>query len=242
MSVLSEGNVITKHDLPAEFLSEEEPPVFAATPAVFEPSQLTFLEAKRWHMQLFEVAYVRGILDRYAGNVSKAAEAADVDRKTFYRLLKKHHLQPYAFHRIGAQQVLKSMYTGRRYPPSKGRTTVTIPVLNPSGRAVDGSRGINNAVKNFSSRLSQCCKGGSPCGSQRSPYTHATNEVALRATVALGVRQVSPAVDLWLQRGSAICIAVPAFGFFPPFLPISTNHRYGPQRGTGVAFVKGKWE
>jgi DNA-binding NtrC family response regulator len=100
MSVLSEGSVITKHDLPAEFLSEEEPPVFAATSAVFEPSELTFLEAKRRHMQLFEVAYVRGILDRYAGNVSKAAEAADVDRKRFYRLLKKHHLPSCACLRI----------------------------------------------------------------------------------------------------------------------------------------------
>jgi two-component system response regulator AtoC len=97
MCVLSEGSVITRHDLPAELLSEEELPVSAATPAVIEPSDLTFLEAKRRHMQLFEAAYVRGILDRYAGNVSKAAEAADVDRKTFYRLLKKHHLQPHAF-------------------------------------------------------------------------------------------------------------------------------------------------
>lgn len=49
------------------------------------------------HVNLFEAAYLRRVLDRCIGNISRAAEAADVDRKTFYRLLRKHQLQPEVF-------------------------------------------------------------------------------------------------------------------------------------------------
>jgi transcriptional regulator of acetoin/glycerol metabolism len=55
------------------------------------------MEAKRRYVNLFEAAYVCGILNRYEGNISRAAEAADVDRKTFYRLLRKHRVQPQGF-------------------------------------------------------------------------------------------------------------------------------------------------
>jgi two-component system response regulator GlrR len=46
---------------------------------------------------MFEATYLRGTLDRHAGNVCKAAEAARLDRKTFYRLLRKHRMEPEQF-------------------------------------------------------------------------------------------------------------------------------------------------
>jgi DNA-binding NtrC family response regulator len=93
MCVLAEGSVITMCDLPEELLPQGEQPLSPATPAATESCELTFMEAKKRHVNLFETAYMRGMLDRYARNVSRAAEAADVDRKTFYRLLRKHHLR-----------------------------------------------------------------------------------------------------------------------------------------------------
>lgn len=97
LGALAEGSVITMRDLPEELLPKEELLLSPATPATIESCELTFIEAKRQCVNLFEAAYVRGALDHYAGNVSRAAEAAEVDRKTFYRLLRKHHLQPYTF-------------------------------------------------------------------------------------------------------------------------------------------------
>ncbi len=110
MCVLAEGSVITTRDLPAELLPNGEQLSFPATPAPIKSCELTFMEAKRRYVNLFEAAYMRGILERYTGNVSRAAEAADVDRKTFYRLLRKHHVQPHAF---PAQDLFAASSTGR---------------------------------------------------------------------------------------------------------------------------------
>src|SRR2546421_6342903 len=83
MCVLAEGTVITLRDLPAELLPKGEQLSFPATPAPIEACELTFMEAKRRYVNLFEAAYVHGVLERYAGNVSRAAEAADVDPQNF---------------------------------------------------------------------------------------------------------------------------------------------------------------
>jgi DNA-binding NtrC family response regulator len=71
----------------------EEFSSFAAN-SMIESWKLSFMEAKRHFLNLFEAAYAQRVLNRCAGNVSRAAEAADVDRKTLYRLLRKHHLEP----------------------------------------------------------------------------------------------------------------------------------------------------
>lgn len=97
MCVLAEGSVITLRDLPEELLPNGEPPLSPAAAAPLESCDLTFIEAKRRYVNQFEALYVRGVLDRAVGNISRAAEAAEVDRKTFYRLLRKHHVQPHAF-------------------------------------------------------------------------------------------------------------------------------------------------
>ena len=105
MCVMAEGELITMRDLPEELLSGGDQFSSAETEAKIESCELTFVEAKRRCLNLFEAEYVRGVLDRHAGNVSRSSEAADVDRKTFYRLLRKHHLQPHAFRTLDTYRV-----------------------------------------------------------------------------------------------------------------------------------------
>jgi two-component system response regulator HydG len=87
-SALAEGEMITLAELPQHL---------RVAPASAEPStagegtaKLTLKEAReRWIGQL-EAAYVADLLRREGGNVSQAARAAGVDRKTLHRLLNKH--------------------------------------------------------------------------------------------------------------------------------------------------------
>jgi DNA-binding NtrC family response regulator len=99
MSVLSEGPLITTRDLPAEI---SQPPgrssdSFQEKAARFESGELAFGAAKNQYLSLFEASYLRNTLDRHGGNVSRAAETAGIDRKTFYRLLRKHQMAPEKF-------------------------------------------------------------------------------------------------------------------------------------------------
>jgi DNA-binding NtrC family response regulator len=53
----------------------------------------TLQEAREQWMQSLESAYLRDLLDRHGGNVSAAAKAAGIDRKTFHRLASKHGIR-----------------------------------------------------------------------------------------------------------------------------------------------------
>jgi transcriptional regulator with PAS, ATPase and Fis domain len=99
MSVMVDGPTITMREVPAELLSRPDDALglFAETAAGIESCELAFSAAKTQYLNLFEASYLRSTLDRHAGNVSRAAEAARVDRKTFYRLLRKHHMEPERF-------------------------------------------------------------------------------------------------------------------------------------------------
>jgi transcriptional regulator of acetoin/glycerol metabolism len=99
MCVLSEGSVITISDVPTELLpmAGMSSPVFAESTVGIESCELAFSTAKTQYMNLFEALYLRSTLGRHAGNVCRAAEAACVDRKTFYRLLRKHRMEPEQF-------------------------------------------------------------------------------------------------------------------------------------------------
>ncbi|MBZ0118356.1 MAG: AAA family ATPase, partial [Sandaracinaceae bacterium] len=55
--------------------------------------QLPFKEAKERLLEAFERAYVAELLDRYGGNVSRAASEAGLDRNHLARLAKKHGLR-----------------------------------------------------------------------------------------------------------------------------------------------------
>jgi DNA-binding NtrC family response regulator len=51
---------------------------------------LTFHEAKAAAIADFERSYLRGLLDREGGNISRAARRAAIDRKTIHRMLDKY--------------------------------------------------------------------------------------------------------------------------------------------------------
>ena len=53
---------------------------------------LPFKDAKDQRISAFERQYLVDLLDRHDGNVSKAARAADMDRKSITRLMKKHNI------------------------------------------------------------------------------------------------------------------------------------------------------
>ena len=96
---LAEGDTITRRDLPQHLLGGQAPVGGAtdASPAI--PTQLAgtaglgLKEAKDRWMAVLEASYLRELLDRHDGNISAAAKAAGIDRKTFHRLVTKHKIR-----------------------------------------------------------------------------------------------------------------------------------------------------
>ena len=97
---LAEGEAITRVDLPEHVLAPA-----AATPgagataslvtdhAVGSGADLSLKDAKERWLQVLEASYLRDLLDRHDGNISAAAKAAGIDRKTFHRLINKYQLR-----------------------------------------------------------------------------------------------------------------------------------------------------
>jgi DNA-binding NtrC family response regulator len=84
---LARSDTISAEDLPEE-LQLYNPKAVEIAPS--SPLQ-TFRVAKARCLMEFEAAYVADLLKRCGNNISQAARAAGVDRKTFYALLQKHH-------------------------------------------------------------------------------------------------------------------------------------------------------
>lgn len=83
---LADGDVIAMKDLPERLASEN------LRTAVLESGSFTnssYKEAKERWLSEFESAYAEDMMQKYGGNLSRAAQAAGVDRKTFRKLLKK---------------------------------------------------------------------------------------------------------------------------------------------------------
>jgi two-component system, NtrC family, response regulator HydG len=94
---LAEGERITVRDLP-DYVLGGETAVGAPDPvtAVAMPdprADLTLKDAKDRWMGVLEASYLRQILARHDGNISVAAKAAGIDRRTFHRLINKHSLK-----------------------------------------------------------------------------------------------------------------------------------------------------
>ncbi|MFQ5830706.1 MAG: sigma-54-dependent transcriptional regulator [Candidatus Methylomirabilia bacterium] len=87
---LADGNTITGRDLPEHLGSVKPGP---RRPVLVPPTTLPLKEAKAQWMSELEAAYLADVLKRHGGNVSQAARAAGVDRKTFHRLLNKYSLR-----------------------------------------------------------------------------------------------------------------------------------------------------
>jgi transcriptional regulator of acetoin/glycerol metabolism len=101
---LTDGPVITAKDLPDHVLCPATPAAPLTGPEaqgqgapvraeVAAGSDLTLREAKDQWLQVLEVSYLRDLLARHDGNVSSAAKAAGIDRKTFHRLINKYDIR-----------------------------------------------------------------------------------------------------------------------------------------------------
>jgi len=86
VSLAEPGGRIVRSDLPPEVRGAE----VEEGPA--HRTDLPFHEAKSRAIERFERAYLRSLLAGTGGNISAAARAADMDRKTIHRLLDKHGL------------------------------------------------------------------------------------------------------------------------------------------------------
>jgi DNA-binding NtrC family response regulator len=84
---LADGNLVTLKDLP-DYLVSEGPRVAELDSAVF--ARKSYREAKSGWLSQFESIYAREVLRLHSGNITRAAEAAAVDRKTFRKLLKRN--------------------------------------------------------------------------------------------------------------------------------------------------------
>jgi len=96
---LAETDTITRRDLPDHVLggglrdATPGPPAPAVASPVAATTELGLKAAKDRWMAVLEASYLKELLDRHDGNVSAAAKAAGVDRKTFHRLINKHHIR-----------------------------------------------------------------------------------------------------------------------------------------------------
>jgi two-component system response regulator GlrR len=68
-----------------------------ASPASGTSSERSFMQEKRRVVARFEANYISECLRLCRGNVAQAARAARMDRKNFWSLMKRHHIDPTVF-------------------------------------------------------------------------------------------------------------------------------------------------
>ena len=93
---LADSDTVTRRDLPDHVLGvgAAVPAAPGTTSASAETgTDLPLKDAKERWMAVLEASYLRELLERHVGNISAAAKAAGIDRKTFHRLVNKHHLK-----------------------------------------------------------------------------------------------------------------------------------------------------
>ena len=94
---LADGDLVTRRDLPDYLLQGAgiRGPAAAASggPTLPASGDLPLKDAKEKWMRVLEASYLRELLERHGGNVSAAAKAAGVDRKTFHRLINKYQIR-----------------------------------------------------------------------------------------------------------------------------------------------------
>jgi DNA-binding NtrC family response regulator len=96
---LAEGDTVTRRDLPEHVLEgarRTAAPDAAALPAdarLATAGDGGLKEAKERWLAVLEASYLRDLLQRHQGNISAAAKAAGIDRKTFHRLVNKHQIR-----------------------------------------------------------------------------------------------------------------------------------------------------
>jgi DNA-binding NtrC family response regulator len=81
---LTDGQYITIHDLHENILEGSN--------AVHYEKDLPYKSAKKKWLESFDQKYFTDLLRESKGNVSRAAQTAGIDRKTIYRIMKRHGL------------------------------------------------------------------------------------------------------------------------------------------------------
>ena len=94
---LADGDRIRLSDLPDYVLGGAAAGTDGTGGAVADAARsaqgLPLKDAKEHWMSVLEASYLRDLLTTHVGNVSAAAKAAGIDRKTFHRLINKYHLK-----------------------------------------------------------------------------------------------------------------------------------------------------
>ncbi len=93
---LADGLTLSRRDLPEHVLAGGAAPVApAGAPGALAElgTDLPLKDAKERWMAVLEASYLRELLARHDDNISAAAKAAGIDRKTFHRLINKHGLR-----------------------------------------------------------------------------------------------------------------------------------------------------
>jgi two-component system response regulator GlrR len=83
-AVMCEGPVLTEPDI---MLPRSQQPAL----------QCSFQEGKARVVSQFELTYIKGLLMAYSGNISKAARAANKNRRAFWELIRKHGIDVSSF-------------------------------------------------------------------------------------------------------------------------------------------------
>jgi two-component system response regulator GlrR len=71
-------------------------------PSDVNPSQMSFQEMKANVISQFEMTYIQSLLSVYKGNITRAAQAAQKERRTFWELVRKHNIDVQQFKTAGA--------------------------------------------------------------------------------------------------------------------------------------------
>ncbi|MED5371508.1 MAG: sigma 54-interacting transcriptional regulator [Myxococcota bacterium] len=90
----TDGPIITLEALPDALLTGGSGPRSSAQPGMAAPdTSVPFKDAKEALIEAFERKYLQDLIERHDGNVSQAARAAHMDRKSIARLLRKHGIR-----------------------------------------------------------------------------------------------------------------------------------------------------
>ncbi len=93
---LGDGPLVERRDLPDYVLHAE--PIHPRTagsgqPEISAAAGMPLAEARERWMRTLESSYLKDLLERHDGNISAAAKAAGIDRKTFHRLVTKYQIR-----------------------------------------------------------------------------------------------------------------------------------------------------
>jgi len=92
---LADGDTIERADLPDHVLDVAG--AVGGSPLSrdvrLDSTSLPLKDAKEQWMSVLEASYLRRLLESHDGNISAAAKAAGIDRKTFHRLVTKHGIR-----------------------------------------------------------------------------------------------------------------------------------------------------